>query len=207
MQPPLTPTARVVLGMLAVGRRTGYDIKRAVESSTRFFWGASFGQIYPELERLRGAGLVELDADVDGAASRRRTHRLTPAGQAALRAWLVDDAEPHFLYRDEALLRLFFGDLLTSDEVLAHVRRTRALLERDAERVRTEVLPAAREGSRAGRPLALETARFGLELTEWMATWYADLEHRLLDSEPVGVPAAHRAQAIMEVLTDDVQGA
>ena len=98
-------------------------------------------------------------------------------------------------------------DAVNSDEVLAHVRRTRALLERDAERVRTEVLPAAREGSRAGRPLALETARFGLELTEWMATWYADLEHRLLDSEPVGVPAAHRAQAIMEVLTDDVQGA
>ena len=185
MQPPLTPTARVVLGMLAVGRRTGYDIKRAVESSTRFFWGASFGQIYPELERLRGAGLVELDADVDGAASRRRTHRLTPAGQAALRAWLVDDAEPHFLYRDEALLRLF-----TEDEVLAHVRRTRALLEHDAERVRTQVLPAAREGSRAGRPLALETARFGLELTEWMATWYADLEHRLLDSASAEVPAA-----------------
>jgi len=182
MQPHLTPTARVVLGMLAHGRRTGYDIKRAVETSTRFFWGASFGQIYPELERLRSSGLVELAADDEGAVS-RRAHRLTPAGQLALHHWLVDDAEPHFQYRDEAMLRLFFGDLMTPDEVITHVRRTRALLEADAERVRTEILPRAREGSRAGRPLTLETARFGLELTEWMAAWYAGLERRLLDPE------------------------
>ena len=58
VQLQLTPTARVVLGMVAHGRRTGYDIKRAVETSTRFFWGASFGQIYAELERLLSAGLV-----------------------------------------------------------------------------------------------------------------------------------------------------
>jgi len=175
--------------MLAHGRRTGYDIKRAVETSTRFFWGASFGQIYPELERLRGAGLVELDADDKGDGP-RRAHRLTPAGRVALRRWLVDDAEPHFQYRDEAMLRLFFGDLMAPDDVIAHVRRTRALLEADAQRVRTEILPRAREGSRAGRPLTLETARFGLELTEWMAAWYADLERRLLEhgSEP---PDAH----------------
>jgi len=183
MQSPLTPTARVVLGMLAHGRRTGYDIKRAVETSTRFFWGASYGQIYPELERLRRAGLVELDA-VDDGAGPRRAHHLTPAGRAAVHRWLVDDAEPHFQYRDEAMLRLFFGDLMAPDEVITHVRRTRALLEADAERVRTDVLPRAREGARAGRPLTLETAHFGLELTEWMAEWYAGLEHRLRNPGP-----------------------
>lgn len=185
VQPHLTPTARVVLGMLGHGRRTGYDIKRAVETSTRFFWGASFGQIYPELERLRSAGLVEVVADEEGAGS-RRAHRLTPAGRVALRGWLVDDAEPHFQYRDEAMLRLFFGDLMAPDDVIAHVRRTRVMLEADAQRVRTEILPKALEGSRAGRPLTLETAHFGLELTEWMAAWYSDLEHRL--SNPPAEP-------------------
>lgn len=104
----------------------------------------------------------------------------------ALRQWLVDDAEPHFQYRDEAMLRLFFGDLMAPDDVIAHVRRTRALLEADARRVRTEILPRAHEGARAGRPLTLETAHFGLELTELMAAWYAGLERRLLNpgSEP-----------------------
>ena len=49
--------------MLRLGSRTGYDIKQKIEISTRFFWGASYGQIYPELKRLAAAGLVEAEAD------------------------------------------------------------------------------------------------------------------------------------------------
>nr|MBA2631155.1 PadR family transcriptional regulator [Thermoleophilaceae bacterium] len=49
----LSGTAHLLLGMIRVkGRRTGYEIKRLVEVSTRFFWAASPGQIYPELRRL-----------------------------------------------------------------------------------------------------------------------------------------------------------
>jgi PadR family transcriptional regulator AphA len=55
----LSPTAYVVLGMLNLGARTGYDIKGIVDRSTRFFWAASYGQIYPELNRLEHAGLVK----------------------------------------------------------------------------------------------------------------------------------------------------
>ena len=62
----LTPTARVILGVLGLGPRTGYDIKKLTDVSTRFFWSASYGQIYPELKRLEAAGLVEAD-DLDGA--------------------------------------------------------------------------------------------------------------------------------------------
>jgi len=54
--------------MLRLGSRTGYDIKQKIEISTRFFWGASYGQIYPELQRLERAGLVE----VEQVAERRR---------------------------------------------------------------------------------------------------------------------------------------
>ena len=43
----LSATGRVILGMLAVEPRSGYDIKAIVDHSTRFFWAASYGQIYP----------------------------------------------------------------------------------------------------------------------------------------------------------------
>ena len=56
----LSGTGYVILGMLASGARTGYDIKTIVDDSTRFFWAASYGQIYPELRRLE-----------DGRAGRR----------------------------------------------------------------------------------------------------------------------------------------
>ena len=58
----------VILGLLSIGPRSGYDIKAVVDRSTRFFWAASYGQIYPELRRLeqrradRGRGRAQRPA-------------------------------------------------------------------------------------------------------------------------------------------------
>ncbi len=73
--PPLTPTGRVILGMIALGRQTGYDIKQFVDKSTRHFWAASYGQIYPELRRLEEQGLVD--------GQRRAVRRPRPNGLRA----------------------------------------------------------------------------------------------------------------------------
>ena len=59
--------------MLAARPRSGYEIKQLVDSSARFFWAASYGQIYPELKRLERAGLVASEASPRGA--RKRTDR------------------------------------------------------------------------------------------------------------------------------------
>src|SRR5436190_10529163 len=113
----LTPTAKVILGFLRLGARNGYEIKGAVELSTRFFWGASFGQIYPGLRRLEQAGLVEVEQSAE-AGRRRKVFRLTAAGERELDAWLRSDGDL-FQYRDEGLLKLFFGDLVEPEAVLA----------------------------------------------------------------------------------------
>src|SRR5262245_6095980 len=55
----LSPTAYVILGMVSREPRSGYEIKGLVDDTTRFFWAASYGQIYPELKRLSTAGLIE----------------------------------------------------------------------------------------------------------------------------------------------------
>ena len=48
----LSSTAYVILGMLSWRPMSGYEIKALVDRSTRFFWAASYGQIYPELRKL-----------------------------------------------------------------------------------------------------------------------------------------------------------
>ena len=40
-----------VLGMLATGPKSGYDIKQTIETSIGHFWNESYGQIYPILKR------------------------------------------------------------------------------------------------------------------------------------------------------------
>src|ERR1700755_3639592 len=85
-EPPVTklsPIGRVILGMIAFGKRTGYDIKTFVDRTARYFWAASYGQIYPELKRLEDQGLVRGRPEPSGERA-RTVYELTEAGTAAL---------------------------------------------------------------------------------------------------------------------------
>ena len=62
----------VILGLLAIGPRSGYEIKATVDRSTRYFWAASYGQIYPELRRLEREGLIEGENAPTGGAEPAR---------------------------------------------------------------------------------------------------------------------------------------
>src|SRR5947209_13673807 len=124
----LSSTARVVLGMIRLGKTTGYEIKQLVDVSARFFWSASYGQIYPELRRLEEARLVEAE---DGARDgrQRRAYSLTAAGERALDEWLRAPGPPSFELRDEGMLKLFFSDSLTDAERAELLRSMRAFHE------------------------------------------------------------------------------
>ena len=50
----LRPPSYLVLGMLRMGLRSGYEIKRGADRSTKHFWPMSLAQVYPELARLQG---------------------------------------------------------------------------------------------------------------------------------------------------------
>ena len=88
----LSSTAYVILGALAWGPSSGYDVKAVVDRSVRFFWTASYGQIYPELRRLSEAGLVK--GTMEPTSGRRRTvYRITAAGRRALEDWLAQEPQ------------------------------------------------------------------------------------------------------------------
>jgi DNA-binding PadR family transcriptional regulator len=162
--------------MLRLGSRTGYDIKQKIEISTRFFWGASYGQIYPELKRLAAAGLVEAEQDPRGGV-KRTAYRLTADGERVLHEWLTDRGHQLFEMRDEALLKLFFGDLLTEEELLGNIQARREWCERTLELFR-EIDELAVTGW-GPRESPTEALHYGLELMEWMRDWYARKEREL----------------------------
>ena len=85
--------------------------------SLRFVWSSSEGHLYREQKRLVELGWAEVEVEVDrkGGRSRNR-YTITTAGEAALGDWLsTAPQEPHF--EIEGLLRLFFGDRGTVDEM------------------------------------------------------------------------------------------
>jgi PadR family transcriptional regulator AphA len=171
--PELSKTAYVILGMVRMGRRTGYEIKSLVDVSTRFFWAASYGQIYPELKRLEEAGLLAGEPDPTGGRQ-RRAYSLTDEGEAALQEWLTSGGPLHFELRHEGVLRLFFSDAIEPEQRLELLRAIRA----DHERVREQLssLHSAGEDLEGAPRDVLE---FGLAYQDFITEWCERLERRL----------------------------
>jgi DNA-binding PadR family transcriptional regulator len=190
----LTPSSYVVLGMLNIGARSGYEIKRFMELSARFFWAISPVQIYPELKRLEAAGLIR-GRDGQRGGRRRRLFEMTPQGRETLRDWLRNEEKPTVEWRDKGLLKLFFADALKPDEGVEQVRALRERAERLARTFRTEIVPAAEATSRAqGTYYSALVARFGLEFNEWVTTWCLGVERELAEApKPAMVSSKPRA--------------
>jgi PadR family transcriptional regulator AphA len=168
----LNATARVILGLLKFAPRTGYDIKRVTDFSTRFFWRASYGQIYPELRSLEQSGLVRVREEPRGRRP-RRVYELTSKGERVLSSWLLGESDVYDV-RDEGLLRLFFGELVSSEELLVLVRRRRVWFESAGTHFRSIAAQLGEVEGPSG-----EVLRYGIELMDWNAAWWSDLESRL----------------------------
>ena len=166
----LNQTGRVLLGMIAEGHSTGYAIKAEIERSTRNFWGASVGGIYPELRRLAKAGLVSVRDDPRGGA-RRHAYSLTDAGAGALSDWLSDPSEPARETRDEGLLRLRFAGVLDRDQRVALADRVRARHERHGHE-----LDARLEAGEFDDPYHRMTLEFARDFDRWASDWWAAAE-------------------------------
>jgi PadR family transcriptional regulator AphA len=174
----LSRTSYVVLGMIKLGRRTGYEIKSLVDVSTRFFWAASYGQIYPELRRLEEGRLIEGEDDPE-SGRRRRAYTLTASGERALHDWLTASEPLVHELRDEGVLKFFFADALDPEEQAALLRRMREQYEGVGER-----LQAIKPGAQAARDerdeeFAYLTLEWGISHAGFMADWCARMERRV----------------------------
>lgn len=174
----LSPTAYVILGMVREEPRSGYEIKSIVDGSTRFFWAASYGQIYPELKRLSEAGLV-VGVDSPTGGRRRTVYEITADGEAELKAWLRRPPETYEM-REEGLLKLFFAGALEPGEAAEILRAMRA--HRLAANAQLRAIePTAEEKA---DPYVLMVLRAGLEFTQWFADWCERMEAELLGDDP-----------------------
>jgi PadR family transcriptional regulator AphA len=120
--PQLTPVSYVVLGLVAQGAMTSYDMKQKAARSVGYFWNFPHSQLYAEPPRLVELGLLAEQQEEGGR--RRRVYTLTAAGRRALDEWLREPTTDQVQIRHTGLLKLFFGDGLSPDDVaaLAHAQ-------------------------------------------------------------------------------------
>jgi PadR family transcriptional regulator, regulatory protein AphA len=170
----MEPTAVTwaVLGLLARGPRSGYDIKAAIDRTIRHFWAASYGQIYPELKRLEAAGWIDGSDGSRGGRS-RRVYGITAAGRRELRSWLAG-RETRIELRDESLLRLFFADMLPRGDALGLLSA-----RREGYAQMLAYLRSLDDGTGPDPPFVDLVYRWALDYCEWGIEWCERQERRL----------------------------
>jgi PadR family transcriptional regulator AphA len=171
----LNATGKVILGMLAARPRSGYEIKQLVDNTARFFWAASYGQIYPELKRLEKDGLIS-GSDSANGKRQRTVYKLTAAGKRAAREWINRQPEV-FETRDEGLLELFFAGSIEPARTPEIARERAARAAASAGVLRAIEEQVEEEGRHEGpdhSPDAgsLMVLRYGIEMNEWVAEWF-----------------------------------
>jgi PadR family transcriptional regulator AphA len=179
----LKPISFMVLGMLRLGAKSGYSIKRAADLATDNFWPVSLAQVYPELARLEQHGLVNRHEDPHGDL-KRSAYELTEAGETALLSWLRSSVEAPPRVRSEGLLRLFFADALPVDDQLALVRRLRERNRSDREQLHeVSVKSTVGDIRAAGIRFPQIVRSYGESVSSHTEQWFGELESELKEKD------------------------
>ncbi|MFJ1896154.1 PadR family transcriptional regulator [Streptomyces sp. NPDC088115] len=151
-----------VLAALLEGEASGYDLAKVFDVSVADFWSTTPQQLYRELDRLAGSGLIEARVVEQQRRPNKRMFTLTEAGRASLAAFTAEPPRP-IAIRDELLVMTQAVDAGDQDAVRASVAErmewARAKLAR-YERLRDRVLDGRDEET-----YLAETDRVGPYLT------------------------------------------
>ncbi len=123
-------TEYAVLGLLAFGERSGYDLSRVAAESIGYMWAPSRSQIYKVLPRLVEWGLATSRPVAQERRPDKQLYRLSDAGQARLAAWVEQVEEDPDGGPGVFLLKIFYGWTGAPGAAAAQLRAYRALLER-----------------------------------------------------------------------------
>jgi DNA-binding PadR family transcriptional regulator len=170
----LTPSSYAVLGLLARRPGSGYELGTRAANSVDHFWPLTRTHIYGELAKLEALGYVTGVEVEQKHLPDKRVYSVTPEGERALQAWLADPDPGIPRPRQPMLVKLFFGEHVSPEQIQALVTqyREQALARRDRyaaaaaeDAAAIEVDPAST--LRFGRAAAL----FGLRRAEADLAW------------------------------------
>jgi DNA-binding PadR family transcriptional regulator len=168
------PLSYVILA--AIGEQ-GASTPELVEMLSRgqMYWTSSPSQVYAEPKRLLALGWITSEKH-PGKTRSRTVYRLTDEGRAAVREWLRSPAGFPRL-QHEASVRLFAGDLISDEDILASLERLRAEIAQMREVVARNVARAPGLPHRTRYMLLHQD--LGRRLLDAHAEWLDDVEREL----------------------------
>jgi PadR family transcriptional regulator AphA len=175
----LPATAYVVLGLVSIRPGAGHELAGFSERSIGNFFPIARSQVYSELERLCGLGLLSATEVPQKRWPTKRVYEVTGAGETELRRWLdeapVEPERPRNLF----LVRVFFADRVSRGRLEALLDEYEA-----SARARRDTLAAMVErlAGRSQSTFPRATALYGLRHAQATLDWVADVRLILQDA-------------------------
>ncbi len=103
----------VILGLLKLGPKHGYEIKKTAEQFFARKLRMNTNLLYPALHRLEEANAVEREVRAQRGKPTKHVYRVTPEGERLLVRLIEDFGEADAAKEEEFLVRLAAFDFLT----------------------------------------------------------------------------------------------
>ncbi|MFF4777832.1 PadR family transcriptional regulator [Microtetraspora fusca] len=155
-----------MLGLLARGPASGYDLLKLFEISLSNVWPATQSQLYAELGRLADTGLVKVVAE---GPRGRKEYAITDEGMAELRHWITD-VEPNRSRRSDMLLRVFFLNTVEPDQARQYLRDQAAAAAKQHEGL-TKIREIIADGQDALSVYGRIAVEWGLRFSAMQREW------------------------------------
>ncbi|RHX78606.1 PadR family transcriptional regulator [Leptospira yasudae] len=179
----INKTRYALLGIVAQSPKNAYEVKKTIEQTIGFFWQESFGQIYPILKQLEKEGCLKSSKEKKRTGPESTIYKITPKGKKELKEWLEKPVE-NFPYRNELLLKLFFGNHVEKEILIGHLQHTKEEVQR-----LTEIYANIRnfldqhENPKVNKMLSLITLDFGIATAKSFMEWAEESKNKIKNSD------------------------
>ena len=111
-----TTTTYAILGLLAAGPSSPYDLSIRLQIGYAFYWPRARSHVFTEAKKIAALGWAT-GAVLRTGMRKRTEYTITAEGQAALRAWMATEPAA-FSMEFEHLVRVYLASFGTTDDLL-----------------------------------------------------------------------------------------
>ncbi|MEH6726105.1 MAG: PadR family transcriptional regulator [Hyphomicrobiales bacterium] len=152
------------LGILNFEDATGYEIRKmSIDGKYSHFVDASYGSIYPALNKLESEGLVTCREETHPGKPARKIYSIAAAGREELNKSLQEPPAPD-VFRSEFLMIAISAEMLPRDVVKTAIDTHKGQLQHELamiEQIETKSIPACfRWAARYGMHCMSQSLKF-----------------------------------------------
>ena len=167
-----TTTTYAILGLLAAGPSSPYDLSIRLQIGYGFFWPRARSHVFTEAKKIAALGWARGTARRTGRRMRTE-YAITPKGRSALQAWMATEPTT-FSLEFEHLVRVYLTAFGTTDDLLrvldSAATRARGMLD-VAEQVISDYESGVIEGPQDEPHLRVLLVDYLAHLAELTLDW------------------------------------